>query len=89
MNTYNTNCDIIFKTIGNYGLQYINQWAQNNNPRDGRTCGQVNNTSGSDNISGYGGLIAITEVFDYNTSYRLIFNRTKDNIEIVNNGETL
>lgn len=86
---FNTNCDIIFKTIGNYGLHYINQWSQNNNQRDGRTCGQLNNSSGGENVQGYGGLIAITEVSDYNTSYRLIFNRTEDNIEIVKNGETL
>ena len=85
---FNTNCDIIIKNGFNSNLYYVNSWIANPNG-NGNICSQKNNTNGNDSIDGYGGLISITNSGFFETSYRLIFNRTKNNIEIVKNNETL
>ena len=85
---FNTNCDIIIKNGFDSNLYYVNSWSVGPNG-NGTICSQRNNTNGNDSINGYGGLISITNSSVFDTSYRLIFNRTKDNIEIVKNNETL
>lgn len=86
---FNTNCDIIIKNGFNSNLYYVNSWSVGPTNNDINICSQKDNTNGNDNINGYGGLISISNSGFYDTSYRLIFNRTKDNIEIVKNNETL
>lgn len=84
---FNTNCDIIIKTGIVNDLYYVNNW--NINISGTTICGQRNNHNENNSVSGYGGLTAISDNTSHNCSVRLIFNRTKDNIEIVKDGETL
>lgn len=84
----NTNCDIIIKdNINNTSLYYINYICFDSFNKV--NVSQYNYTNPSNNNkNGFGGLIGAGSDH-WDKIIRLIFNRTKDNIEIVNDGETL